>query len=296
MTRKYVDRGSDEERVLVAVHDVGGLALPAAIETATGLDDASVIYAGDELKRLGLAEADVSAGGEIILTPRGKHEVREVLRSRHSGPDRRDAVQIAVLRYLGDSDQVQSFLRAESSVVDGMTVTKQELDDAISELEDLAMVKVTRDWHESPIVAWVEPRGRNALAEGSVIDYLATAGGAKPTITNDHSLTVNAASNTGVVNAVGGQDNQVTFTQTISSEVRSQIINTVEEALDGLEEAPENDIVRADLVAVKESAKDPSTSKESLKDKIVEAVTTAAATVATQHAVLGLVSLFPLLG
>gem|GEM_PF-3207545 len=296
MARRYVNRGSDEERILVAVHAVGGLALPASIETATGLDDAAIIYAGDELKRLGLAETDVSAGSEIILTSRGKHEAKEVLRSRHSGPDRRDAVQIAVLRHLGDSRKVQSFLSTESSVVDGMTVTGQELDDAVSELEDLAMVKVTRDWHESPIVAWVQPRGRNALAEGSVIDFLASAGGAMPTITNDHRVTVNAASNTGVVNAIGGQNNQVTVTQTITSEVRDQIITTVDEVLDGLEEIPENEVVRADLVAVKESAKDPATSKESLKDKVTKAVATAAVTVATQQAVLGLASLLQLLG
>lgn len=265
-------RGSDEERLLLALEAADGPLGPSSAATAIGTDERTALLADQRLEHLGLVSPDKRAVHVIALTSRGHAVAARIRQSRMTGPERWDAVQRAIVRaVLSDADD-------EVSDVDGAPVTEEERRLAITKLEDWRLVNVTRESGGMPILLIPQDR----IYEVAGIDGLLADHYERKTAHADNRITTTFGdgNTVGGVQA-GGVGNVQNVTQTVGPSERAQILALVASAL--AEVGDDGPVaLRQALDAIKDEAAQDQPHRESLKSKIVQGVVVAGASAASQ--------------
>ncbi|PRY50926.1 hypothetical protein BCF74_1377 [Knoellia remsis] len=278
-------RGSDEEKLLMALAAADGPFSPSSAAKALGTDERTALIADQRLEDLGLVSPDKRVAHVIALTSRGRALAGSISRSRKAGPDRWDAVQRAIVRsVLSDTDDAVVS-------VDGVAVTEEERRLAVTKLEDWRLVKVLRGWGGTALRLLPQDR----IYEVAGIDGLLADHYEREAAYTDNRITTTFGdgSTVGGVQA-GGTGNVQKVTQTVGATERAQILFLVGSAL--AEVGPDGPAeLREALNAIKEAAAPDKPQRDSLRDKIAQGVVVAGAVDASQTvlqtlaAMLGLV-------
>ena len=269
-------RGTAAEKVLLNAHAASG-ACPKSVYGA-GLAESTALGGAQKLRGLGLAvkEEEVSLVGELELTDLGVATAEMAARSQQDGPDRWDAVQRAVLAFVRDTKPAQAgdLVGSEAGVVDGRSVSTDEVAQAFAFLEENGLLTSSKAWGAPDLRPEITQQGRYAIHNPNIREYVERGSNS---VANDYST--NTTVSGGTVGAVtGGAGNITNVTQTISTSERTQILTLVDQVLDELPEASEDTALRSKMHELKTEAADPAASKTRLLAGARDALVLAAAT------------------
>lgn len=263
-------RGSDAERLLLALVAATGPLGPSSAATALETDVRSALAADQRLEELGLVSPDKRAVHSIELTSRGRGVAARVSQSRTAGPDRWDAVERAVATSLIESKgwQVQE--------VEGVPVADHELQLAIQHLKQWRLVKAetqgdgtfyvvmpTNLIHEVPGIA------------GRLRDHFE---GASSYADNRNTTTIHGGT-VGAVQTGGSHNTQnVSQTITITAPQQAEALGIVGALLGALDRADDDvDDLREAVEAIRDEVTTGEATKSSVKDMVMGALITAGA-------------------
>lgn len=254
------DRLSEEQKdLLVLVADEPqAAALPARVCEALAWEHDEALVVGDELRELGLGDEDVSGGADIALTPKGKRVAKHIAESRATGPDRADAVQTAMLRWLNSvaTGSPQNFYA--NGQPEGLNASEEESYNAADAIVDLALAKmVGKRRADGRIVAMrVSPTGRAAAKSGRPLSHVMRAAATSIDYSTNTSISGDMA---GAIQ--GGRENVQTVT--IEWERRAEFVQEVEDVLADVAD----ESVRSELVALRDVAADSKVPQEAVREK-----------------------------
>ncbi len=198
--------------------------------------------------------------------------------------ERWEFVQLEVLRFCQDG------WRHPQTLPERVPMTQQELDDALTYLAEYELLDADRNYSGDIEIAATTHHGRRALQLGSVDEYLKRKNG-MTSITNDNSMHVSASDVAGNFTVVGGQNNTVSVGADIPAEVRQDIASGIDELLETVPATPESETLRGELVELRGKTLQPSTDKETLREKLLHALATATISEVTAIAIPGIATL-----
>lgn len=278
-------RGTDAQRMLLALDAADQPLGPMAAGEAIGVDHRAAVAAGTVLADLKLVGGERSAARELTLNSQGLAVAARIRQSLASGPERWDAVQRAIVKaVLSEEDD-------DVAEVDGIPVTEPERLLVIAKLEEWKLVKVTRESGGMPIALFprdliYEVQGIEGLLRdhyernGSVTDNRNT--------TNIHGSTVGAVQ-------TGGHGNVASGNEAVGASERSQILLLAGQAASALDaEAPAS--LREAIEEIREAAAQPEVEKQGLRSKIGHALYTSGVSGATGAVTRYLLDMAALLG
>lgn len=287
-------RGTSAEQLLLLIAEAGGQGQP---RTTLGIDDLSdfaTSEAAAALRSLGLARQDHSLAGEVTLTEFGHQVSQRIKQSRADGEDRWDAVTRAVA--LGVLSEASNGWRVAE--VDGRPATDNELHIAVNRLERWDCARVVRAWGDEIVKVLPRARIRELPAiQGRLVDALDGH-----SVSLDHSThNVANVTNQGQMGVVQvGEGNIANLSYGLPDSLRSDLASQVSDLLVGMR----NEVGASDLIesieVIRSELEQPGSTKPSIKEKVVVAMTTAGATAAssavTTAALQGLASILHQLG
>lgn len=257
---EIVDRLNEEQKdVLVLVADEPqATALPARVCEVLDWEHDEALTVGGELRELGLAVPDISGAWEIALTPKGKRAAKHIMESRATGPDRADAVQTAMLRWLNSVDTTSPQNFYANGQPEGLDASEEEVVHAADALIDrnLATMVGPRRADGRIVAMRVSPTGRAVATSGRPVSHAVRAA----------STSIDYSTNTSIsgdmVGAIqGGRGNVQTVT--VEWERRAEFVRAVEDVLEDVAD----ESVRGELVALRDVAADPKMPQEVVREK-----------------------------
>ncbi|RMB58709.1 hypothetical protein [Tessaracoccus antarcticus] len=255
-----VDQLNEEHKdLLVLVADEPqATALPARVCEVLDWEHEEALMVGGELRELGLAAADVSAACEISLTPKGKRAAKHILESRATGPDRADAVQTAMLRWLNSVDAASPQNFYSNGQPEGLDASEEEVYNAADAFIDsnLATMVGPRRADGRIVAMRVSPTGRAAATSGRPVSHVVRGAATSVDYSTNTSISGDMA---GAIQ--GGRGNVQTVT--IEWERRDDFVQAVEDVLAGVAD----ESVRGELVALRDVAADPKVPQEAVREK-----------------------------
>lgn len=264
-------RGTAAEKVLLNAHAAGEACRRSVY--GAGLSESSAAEGAQKLRDMGLAVREVSLAGELELTDLGVETAERAVRSRHDGPDRWDAVQRAMLRFVLEKSPGRAF-EVVSEPVDERPVTEDEAELASDYLITHGLLRAFSTDQADDIHPTVTTKGRYAIHEPNIREYVERG---FVSVANDYSTNTTVSGGT-VAAVTGGTGNTTNVTQTISADERTQILTLVDQVLEGLPESSEDTALRSEMQELKTEAASPTASKTGLLARARDALVLATAT------------------
>lgn len=273
-------RGTDAERVLVAVCEEGVGEVSLQFQEATAGDVSLARQAVRDLQELHLAEQERSLEGELTLTTLGIRVGSQIAKSRLNGPDRWDAVQHAVLRYVvtNKPSRASDIVGTDAGVVDGRPATEEEVAIAVEYLVDHDLLKVIGSAQIRDLRPSITTNGRYAIEEPNIRNFV-DRGFRGVTLNNDYRTQTHiSGGNVGAVTS--GQGNKTTVHQKITIHQQSQVVQITQQILDQLPPVGDKETapLRAEVVALQEEANSDAPDRESMASRAGKAALLAAST------------------
>ena len=272
-------RHTATEDALLAVRTAGGEARLSTIESAVdGLTRADSTAIAQRLRDHGLVSLETSLVGEVTLTYDGRTLADRILRSRADGPDRWDAVQRGLLRWVSDGEpkDVGNFGSDPAAVAFGSRFTVEEIEQAAEYLVQNELMQAIPTAQGHLLRPKITPQGRYALHhDGAIAEYLMRGGGST---TYDYSSSNTMGDNNVVGAQLAGHSNIANVVQTLTPAQRSEVLDGVGELLRGIDssESPDPEL-RSSVEAIANEASSDGASKASIKERITLAIVTAGA-------------------
>lgn len=269
-------RGTELEAVLLAALEAGGQITASAASEAVGSETA-----GDEatsgLIELGLVSSQQSMASEVTLTTAGARVAEKIRASHQEGPERRDAVQRALLRFIRDENphSTEDFVGHDAAKVNGRPADVREVIDAGNALLEYRLIKVVRgpmgfDFQLRP-EATID--GVHSLDEHSATlrqiargDHVATSTSYNQTFGDNATI--------GAV-AQGSTVGSIAVTQSITVNERNLFNERMAAVLEALPADSPADL-RQQIAELEAAGRDESTPKQTLMEKVMQAVFVAA--------------------
>lgn len=261
--------------MLLNAHAAGNPCLRAAWEAGVA-DEGSAVAAADRLRDLGLAVRETSGAGELELTGEGQDLAEMVAGLRENGPERWDAVQRTLLRFVAESAPGRAFeiLGSTDARVNGRPITQAEANMALDFLTSNGLLTTLPTAEVEDLRPRVTTNGMYAMHEPNIRDYVERG---FVSVSNDYSINTNV--NGGTVGAVvGGQGNTTSVAQYISRDERTQVLALVDRVLAGLGDSVEDAPLRSKVQEIKAQAEGSEPPKVGILSKARDALLLASAT------------------
>ncbi|WP_323095303.1 hypothetical protein [Intrasporangium sp. YIM S08009] len=279
-------RGTATEKVLLNAHEAGGASLRSVYGAGVS-DERSAIAAAQRLRHIGLAVQETSIAGELELTGEGHELAEKVLASRKNGPERWDAVQRAMLRFVADKSPGSAFalIGTADGEVDGQPITDSEARMALAFLVERGLMKTLKAMGAPDLRPEVTVNGMYAMHEPNIREYVERG---FVSVNNDYSTNTNVTG--GTLGAVtGGTGNTATVHQTITTETHKQVLALTRQILDQVPEDVEHARLRAEVESIRDEVESGTGKRETLMAKAGKAALMAGATTAGQQ-IIGLLA------
>ena len=197
-------RGTDAGTILLAAEGAGGaMTHEQATSSVDGCDQRDAMMAIGRLEDLGLvAGADYDG---FPLTRAGRRLAQKTIQSQTDGPERWDAVQRAMLRFVLEQSPGRAF-EVVGELVDGRPVTEDEAELSLDYLAAHGLMETMRTAEADDLRPKVTTKGRYAMHEPHIREYVERD---FVSVANDYSTNTNVSG--GTVGAVtGGAGNTTT--------------------------------------------------------------------------------------
>ncbi|HMM94396.1 hypothetical protein [Phycicoccus sp.] len=268
-------RGTTSEDGLLFLYEAGGESSHTDFAAALGVREHQAVEVQRHLDRLGVI-GEESDNESLCLNLRGTHVAESVVRSRASGPDRRDAVQRAFLQWLADGvepGRPVDFHGQPTATAFGTAFTVEEIKHAAQFLLDHGLIQGFQSMAglQGPTMTY---EGGYALHHsGLIVDFLKRGG--STTYDNSNTTHIGDGNTIGGIQT-GGHDN--TLTVNLSVAQRAQVLGLVGGLLRTLDEAGVDAAdLRTAVEAIQKEAASEGATPGSLKKRIFQALVLAGA-------------------
>lgn len=277
-------RKTEAEAALLAIKAAGGELPHSGIIEAVGGDASTGSHAAATLRRLGLASEEQSIAHETTLTPQGLRVADSLLNSRHNGPERWDAVERAIADSL-----INRGMGWHLGELDGIPVSDNETRLAVHNLERWGLVRAERNaGNEIYVVMPLDPIHQVPGLDGLLKEHFEGRASS-----NDYSSTTNIGNGNTIAGVqTGGESNTQTVTQSVTVNQRAQVLGMVGGLLRTLDDAEgDTQDLRVAVEAIRDVAASDGATRDSLKDRVMQALVVAGATESGQLIAQGLAQL-----
>lgn len=264
-------RGKAAEEGLLFLHESGGRASQDDFARALGPSPYDAHQVVQELDELGLVKAvDFDL---IPLSHQGQRLAQIIVRSRVDGPDRRDAVQRAILERLSEGSGLgtaSDFLGDPKAIAFGVPFEVDEIKQAAQFLFDNQLIMGFKSMAGLQRLTITYEGGYALHSSSLIVDFLKRGG----STTYDNSTTNIGNGNTIGAFQTGGRANSQNVTQTVNPATRMSIANKATELLGQLPE-PADSKLRKSLEAVRAEATSETVESSSLQALVLAAMASA---------------------